>query len=256
MSWRLSKPWKHQHTSGGGGSSPPPPPPTEGTSNPPIPLIDNWIIENGWKGLIIDPLSALANEAYTDVPRLYMQGGSYWVYPGNINIDELIHVEQRMSYHDNCSVRRHVKQAQGAVVLKVNGTIPNHDAVKIVINNFGSTLTYSFSRVISEGGSNYYFYVTPMIDFNDHLSTSGTVLFNFMIGSSATQFTRSGPVFHGYNGMPNDTYRKLKDVFVRPPYQNEFNNGDFVQGCYIRNFGNVVYGGLKWFRPTKANPAR
>ena len=256
MSWRISKPWKHQHTSGGGGSSPPPPPPTEGTSNPPVPLIDNWIIENGWKGLIIDPLSTLANESYTDVPRLYMQGGSYWVYPGNINIDELIHVEQKMSYHNNCTIRRHVHHAQAAIVMKINGVIPKPEELKILVNNFGTVMTYSFSRVNNDGSSNYYFYVTPEISFYDPLDVTDTKLIRFNMGSSSVEYRKTGTKFYGYNGMPNDIYRKLKEVFVRPPFKNDFNNGDFVQGCYIRNFGNVVYGGLKWFRPTKANPTR
>lgn len=255
MSWHVSKPWKHQHTSGGGGgsSSPPPPPPTEGTDNPPVTLMDNWIIENGWKGLLIDPLSALANEAYTDVPRLYMRGGMYWVYPGNVLIDEAIHVEQRMSYHSNCDVRRHVKKAQAAIVLKVNGVLPSHEALKIVINNFDSATTYSFSQVHSEGSYNYYFYVSPEVNFPHKLEMTNKKLMRFNIGSSSTEYTKTGTIFYGYKGMPNDIYRKLKDAFVRHPYQGQFDNPDFVQGCHITNFGNVVYGGLKWFRPTQAN---
>lgn len=255
MSWRVSKPWKHQHTSGGGGSSsPPPPPPTEGTDNPPVTLMDNWIIENGWKGLLIDPQSTLVNEAYTDVPHLYMRGGMYWVYPGNVLIDEAIHVEQRMSYHNNYHIPRHVKKAQAAVVLKVNGTLPRHDELKIVINNFGSTMTYSFSRVHSEGSYNYYFYVTPEIDFPRQLEMTATKLMRFNVGTSSTEYTKTGTIFYGYKGMPNDIYRKLKEVFVRPPYQGQFDSPLYVQGCHLANFGNVVYGGLKWFRPTKTNP--
>ena len=255
MSWRVSKPWKHQHTSGGGGSStPPPPPPTEGTDNPPVPLMDNWIIENGWKGLLIDPQSTLTNEAYTAIPRLYMRGGMYWVYPGNVLIDEAIHVEQRMSYHSNCSVARHVRKAQAAVVLKVNGTLPRHDELKIVINNFDSATTYSFSQVHSDGSYNYYFYVSPEIDFPHKLEMANTKLIRFNIGTASTEYTKTGTIFYGYKGMPNDIYRKLKEMFVRHPYQGQFDNAAYVQGCHLTNFGNVVYGGLKWFRPTKTNP--
>jgi len=76
--------------------------------------------------------------------------------------------------------------------------------------------------VHNDGPSNYYFYVTPEISFYDPLDVTDTKLIRFNMGSSSVEYRKTGTKFYGYNGMPNDIYRKLKEVFVRPPFKNDF----------------------------------
>lgn len=255
MSWRVSKPWKHQHTSGGGGSSSNSPAPT----TPPVPLFSNWITENGWQNLVFDPESNRKTDAYKDVPRLRVYGDAYWVYPGTFSVDQIVFMEQMYPRHFG---RR---KAESGFILKVFGRLDNAENIVLKRAAFGAgMLEHIYHSQWQNDGFTYYFYRVrqPVYYSDSSLNTSSSLDRTELVTNGRTIILKTpGTKFYGYNQMPNDDYRRVMDRYQLRLAEADngrwINDRAYVQGAVaVRPVPEVTSEDLttKWFIPKRNNP--
>lgn len=255
MSWRISKPWKHQHTSGGGGSSAPAAP-----AKPPVPLFSNWITENGWQNLVFDPESNRKTDAYKDTPRLRVYGDIYWVYPGTFSVDQIVFMEQMYPGYFHRS-----RRAESGFILKVLGRLDNAENIVLKRAAFGAgMLEHIYHSQWQNGGFTYYFYrVREPVTYRDSsLNTSSSLDRTELVTNGRTIVLKTpGTKFYGYNQMPNDEYRRVMDRYQRRLAGADngrwVNDHAHVQGLVaVRPVPEVTSEDLttKWFIPKKNNP--
>ena len=257
MSWRVSKPWKHQHTSGGGGGSSPTP---AAPAKPPVPLFSNWITENGWQNLVFDPENHRKTDAYKDIPRLRVYGDIYWVYPGTFSVDQIVFMEQMYPGYFYRS-----RRAESGFIFKVFGRLDNAENIVLKRAAFGAgMLEHIYHSQWQSDGFTYYFYrVKEPVTYRDSsLNTSSSLDRTELITNGRTMVLKTpGTKFYGSNQMPNDEYRRVMDR-----YQHRLagaDNGRWVNdGAHIQ--GLVAVSPVpeidsndpttKWFIPKRNNP--
>ena len=255
MSWRVSKPWKHQHTSGGGGGSSSPPAPAK----PPVPLFSNWITENGWQNLIFDPESHRKTDAYKDIPRLRVYGDAYWVYPGAFSVDQIVFMEQMYPRHFG---RR---KAESGFILKVFGRLDNAENIILKRAAFGAgMLEHIYHSQWQNDGFTYYFYRVrqPVYYSDSSLNTNSSLDRTELVTNGRTIILKTpGTKFYGYNQMPNDEYRRVMDRYQLRLAEADngrwVNDSAYVQGVIVvRPVPEVDSNDTttKWFIPKRNNP--